>query len=109
MDEAKAFVIERGFGMDEAREYIDEVRWQFAKTMPTIPHWYTVANWRPSARERFKCFVQLIRAEGDVRPWPRDARNPRYFHTYLNVDEYQYWSMGEPLEKCPLVNRALID
>lgn len=27
---------------EEARAYIAAVRWQFASTMPRIPHWYTV-------------------------------------------------------------------
>lgn len=30
------------FTADEARKYIDEVRWQFAKPMPQRPHEYTV-------------------------------------------------------------------
>jgi len=30
--------IDDGFGLEEARAYIAEVRWQFAKTMPQWPH-----------------------------------------------------------------------
>lgn len=30
------------------REYIGQVRWQFAKTMPDWPHEYTVKAWCPT-------------------------------------------------------------
>jgi hypothetical protein len=34
------------FTVDDARAYIADVRWQFAKTMPQWPHEYTVREWR---------------------------------------------------------------
>lgn len=107
--EAKAYVLERGFTIDDAAAYIEEVRWQFAKTMPRDPHEYTLWKWRPSTKEAFRSFVQLIRAEGYQADWPPNSRNPRYRHTYLDVGEHKYWTMGAPLEDTILINRARLD
>ena len=65
------------------RAYIAEVRWQFAKTMPQWPHEYTVREWRPDLEREFFEFVELIRRDAVVKPWPRDAPMPRYHLTYL--------------------------
>lgn len=51
------------FGVDDVRDYIAEVPWQFAKTMPQWPHEYTVRDWRPDLADAFFEFVALIRAE----------------------------------------------
>jgi hypothetical protein len=66
------------FTTDDARAYIATVRWQFAKTMPQWPHEYTVREWRQDLEHEFVEFVALIRREGIVKPWPRDAAVPRY-------------------------------
>jgi hypothetical protein len=89
-----------------ARRYIATVRWQFAKTMPQWPHEYTVRVWRPDLADRFEGFASLIRETGEVKPWPRDAANPRHHHTYLTVDEWEYWTMGDPIKETTVINRA---
>lgn len=91
---------------DDARPFIADVRWQFAKTMPQWPHEYTVREWRPDVEQEFFDFVALIRRDGIVKPWPRDAASPRYHHTYLELDGWEYWSMGEPIPETVLINRA---
>ena len=58
--------------MDEARLYIANVRWQFAKTMPQWPHEYTVRAWLPNLEHEFLAFVELIREKGEIKPWPRE-------------------------------------
>jgi hypothetical protein len=93
---------------DDARAYISKVRWQFAKTMPQWPHEYTVLQWRTDLESEFRAFVALIRSEGIIKPWPRDASNPRYHHTYLELSEWEYWTMGEPVDETTLINRALL-
>jgi hypothetical protein len=65
------------FTIDDARAHIAEVRWQFAKTMPQWPHEYTIRIWRPDREREFDGFVALIRRDGIVKPWPRDAATPR--------------------------------
>ena len=94
------------FSLDQARMYIAGVRWQFAKTMPQWPHEYTVRQWRPDLEPAFLAFAALIRSDGMVRPWPRDAATPRYRHLYLDVDGSEYWTMGAPIPQTTVINRA---
>jgi hypothetical protein len=96
------------YTLDDARAYIATVRWQFARTMPQWPHEYTVLLWRQDLEPEFRAFVALIRSAGVVKPWPRDSSNPRYHHTYLELSEWEYWTMGEPVEETTLINRALL-
>ena len=96
------------FTIDDARAHIAKVRWQFAKTMPQWPHEYTVRAWRPDLEQEFFEFVALIRRDGVVKPWPRDAATPRYRHTYFELDGWEYWTMGEPIPETTVINRALL-
>jgi hypothetical protein len=91
---------------DEARRYIASVRWQFASTMPQWPHEYTVRSWGGDLGEEFLAFVALIREQGEVKPWPRDAVRPRYHHTYLEIVGWEYWTMGAPIAETTVINRA---
>ena len=95
------------FTADDARAYIASVRWQFAKTMPQWPHEYTVRAWRPDLEQEFIEFVVLIRRDGVVKAWPPDAAEPRYHHAYLELDGWEYWTMGSPIPETTLINRAL--
>lgn len=96
------------FTTDAAHAYIEKVRWRFAKTMPQWPHEYTVRDWRTDLDGDFVAFAELIRGQGVVKPWPRDAATPRYHHSYLAVDEWEYWTMGAPISETTVINRALI-
>jgi hypothetical protein len=94
------------FTIDDARAYIAKVRWQFAKTMPQWPHEYTVRDWRRDLDEDFARMVVLIRQEGVVKPWPRDSKSPRHRLPYMEIDGWEYWSMGEPVPETAVINRA---
>ena len=94
---------------DYARTYIAQVRWQFARTMPQWPHEYTVRVWRPELEATFEAFAVLIRQTGRVKSWPRDAERPRYHHTYLTIDGWEYWTMGAPIPETTVINRARVD
>ena len=96
------------FATDDARAYIAKVRWQFAKTMPQWPHEYTVREWRPDLEREFFEFVALIRRDGIVKPWPPDVATPRYHHTYLELDGWEYWTMGAPIPETTVINRAVL-
>lgn len=96
------------FTTDDARGYVSEVRWQFAKTMPQWPHEYTVRGWRHDLEHDFFEFVALIRRDGVVKPWPAEAAVPRYHHTYLELGGWDYWTMGAPITDTTVINRALI-
>ena len=96
------------FTIDAARAYIAKVEWRFARTMPQWPHEYTVLRWSREFERDFLAFVALIRVAGTVKPWPYGSNEPRYHHTYLQVDAWEYWTMGEPVPETTLINRALI-
>lgn len=74
--------------------------------MPQWPHEYTVRGWRPDLEADFLAFVRLIFRDGVVKAWPCDAAVPRYRHTYLELDGWEYWTMGEPIDETILINRA---
>lgn len=103
---------------DEARAYVAAVRWQFASTMPRIPHWYTVRKWRPELDDAFVAFVRHIRAAGVRMDWPDPPAKPLYRNQYLLLDSWKYWTMGdshpgvppvETPETTTLINRAHIE
>ena len=84
---------------NQLRDIIAGSPWRFAKTMPQIPHWYTLRKQAPSD-ENFVAFVELIRSHGyDDTHYSRTYR-------YLDVDGWQYWTMGTRTESTILINRA---
>lgn len=103
----------------EARAYIAAVRWQFASTMPGIPHWYTIRKWRPELDGAFVAFVRHIRSAGIRMDWPDPPTKPLYRNQYLLIDGWKYWTMGDPHpgivppietpETTALINRAHIE
>ena len=54
----------------------------------------------------FEAFAVLIRGEGLVKPWPADSPSPRYHHVYLEIDGWEYWTMGAPVPETTVINRA---
>lgn len=96
------------FTMQDARLYIAEARWAIANTMPQWPHEYTIRQWRRDLEPRFFDFVDLVRHKGVIKPWPPDALEPLYRHTYLEVDGWEYWTMGAPIHDTVVINRALL-
>jgi len=95
-----------GFDSVAAAAYVSKVRWQFAKTMPQWPHEYTVREWAPELEAEFEAFVALIREAGVIKPWPRTSQKPRYRLSYLTIGDWEYWSMGEPIARTTIINRA---
>ncbi len=85
---------------DEVREFIRTSRWIFAKSMPNVPHEYTLRKEVASDAE-FVRFVQHIRGVGEVRPWGK------YRNSYLDIDGMSYWTMGSPIEETILINREV--
>ena len=50
--------------LEEAKEYIEIVRWQYAKTYITAPHEYTVDYWEPGSKQQMIDFANFILANG---------------------------------------------
>jgi len=86
----------------KAREFIGSVEWKFAKTMPGIPHWYTVRAWAPDGKA-YEDFVKLIWSDGSVMRWGRSTR------PYLDLDGWRYWTMTLSLADNAIVNREKIE
>jgi hypothetical protein len=82
--------------------WVEGSPWQFAKTMPKVPHEYTLR--RKQADElAFEQAVQFIREHGWRKRWGR------YHHHYWNAGAWKYWTMGAPVAETVLVNRALLE
>ena len=65
--------------------------YRFAKTMPQWPHWYTLReDWNDA---EFVSTVKLLRNYGYERQWKWKS------YVSFNVNEYYYWTMGEPIDK----------
>lgn len=80
------------------RAMVTAHEWQFAKTMPKTPHWYTLRRkWASDAD--FVRFASLTREFGYDDPY-----RGKMFRA-INVDGFKYWTMGAPLDKTILVNR----
>jgi hypothetical protein len=85
---------------EEVELWLATARWQFAKTMPTTPHEYTLRKWNDD--DLFDKAVAFIRANGYV-----DVFGGRKY-TYYDYAGHQYWTMGSPIAATILINRALL-
>lgn len=79
--------------------FIEANTWKFAKTMASMPHAYCLKE-SCSDPEMFERFVMHIRRTGYA------GRFFRATYIYFDVGHYQYWTMGSPLDKTILINRA---
>lgn len=84
----------------EIKEFISSVDWQFAKTMPEIPHEYIVTNQYPDKIERIKEFVEEIEKNGYAKKFYGKQ------YKYLEIDGYKYWAIENILnrEKIKVLN-----
>lgn len=77
-------------------------RWIFAKTMPKSPHWYTLRReWQDDGL--FNEMVNLIREYGYKEKYGHS------WYTRIDVNDMKYWTMGAPVAKTILINRAAIN
>jgi hypothetical protein len=86
--------------LEELRRFIADRKWQFAKSMPFIPHEYTVKAWRLDDFASFRRFVELQREYGQEEQFGK-----RTFK-YLYIDGWKYWTMGALIEETTVINRA---
>ncbi len=88
------------YDLDIIRGYIARCECTYAKTYPTTPHEYIVRGKCPLTEEESLYFVKVQRAIGIPARW-----GP-YNFPYLHIDGYKYWTMGSPLDKTIIINRA---
>ena len=89
--------------LTEAKQYIQSVRWQYAKTYVTAPHEYTVLDWKPETKQQMIDFADFILDNGYKEQFYSKT------FTVLQIDEYKYWSMDFPTTNTNLINRTFID
>lgn len=85
--------------ISQITEFIDKNEWRFAKTMAEIPHAYCLRE-KCNDANMFERFVMHIRKNG----YKKSFFNKTYI--YFDVGQFQYWTMGNPLHKTKLINRA---
>ena len=85
---------------DKLREMIARCQWKFARTMPFAPHEYIVREKCPLTDEEFVYFIDMQRCFGVKERWGK------YNNPYLYIDDYKYWTMGDPYEETTVINRA---
>lgn len=88
---------------ERAKLYIASVKWQFAKTMPSNPHEYTLKKWKAESAGEFEWFVTEIREYG----YQATFNGRRYI--YFEVEGRVYWTMGALLADTILINRAVVN
>jgi hypothetical protein len=84
----------------EINAFIEGNDWTFAKTMPNNPHSYLVKS-RCTDQQAFEDFVLHIRQHGYRLKFKKN------WYVCLDVGEHRYWSMGAPIEKTIIINRAI--
>jgi len=72
--------------LDEAREFVAQVQWTFAKSVPDHPHSYLVrAKLEPELQAAFDAYVELIETYG------YKGRFGRQTWTYFDLDGWAFW------------------
>ena len=89
--------------IDKIREFIARCQWTFAKTMPWAPHEYIVRGKCSLSEDEFLYFIDMQRHFGVYEHWGK------YYHPYLYIDGYKYWTMGAPVEETIVMNRAKVN
>ena len=86
--------------MDELREFVRTSPWKFARTMPQMPHEYTLREKAPDEK-LFERVVLYIRQAG------YKANFGSVTYTYLDIDGWKYWTMGAPLGPTGRYDRSI--
>ena len=86
---------------EEIRSWIEAHEWRFAKTMPSIPHWYVVRS-KTLDDDGFVRFAIHIRRHGYAQKF-----GERTF-VYFEIDDFKYWTMGSLKQMEVIINRAKI-
>ena len=81
-------------------QILESKSYRFAKTMPEIPHFYTLKREWDNPKE-FEKAVIYIRENGQKELW-QDGQH----YTYLYVNGWKYWTMEFPVSETILINRA---
>jgi hypothetical protein len=86
---------------DDLRAWVSARYWQFARTSPRNPHEYSHRDW--GDEEMFLRVVAHVREHGRLEEYGGDT------YTVFDLDEFFYWSMGDPAAVTVIVNRKYHD
>lgn len=78
---------------DEFAKWVADVQWREAKTMPDIPHEYTVIAW--GNRDQFIEAAKFIRAHGFKARWRNHSPKP-----YYELGGRIYWAFQSVINRC---------
>lgn len=88
----------------EVISIINRFEWRFAKSMPQIPHWYTVKSKynKRDAEDYEKLYTYIM-----------ENHYIRYFYgkpyKYCDIGDYSYWIMTDDIRESIIINRAKIE
>ena len=82
----------------DLQDFIQNVIWTFAKTMPEWPHEYIV---RDKVDEIL--FLRLVK---HIRKYGYEGKFYSKAITYLDHKGMTYWTMGAPIEETIIINRC---
>jgi hypothetical protein len=95
--------LRRSMSDEEIQSFISGHKWTFAKSMPKIPHSYVVREKCRSELE-FERFVMHIRRHGYKATFGRTVYT--YFDWEVEGVMHRFWTMGDPLHRTIIINRA---
>lgn len=84
---------------DDFADIMSTAHFQFAKTMPQNPHYYTLLKTWVN-KELWFDVVLFISIHAEV-----EVFGGRDYHVYFANNGYKYWSMDPTLESTDLINR----
>jgi hypothetical protein len=91
---------------DPILSVIARLSFRFAKTLPHIPHEYTVRT--PETEADYVALFEAILTQG-VREWFEPPGRRRYRVRYLHPgDGWKYWAMTTALGASHVINRARV-
>lgn len=70
---------------EEFAAWTQRMRWQFAKTMAWVPHYYTLRKWNEQAE--FDAARHFIFDNGYLATWKNKEPN-----SYYDLDGWRYWA-----------------
>jgi SAM-dependent methyltransferase len=86
----------------EILQLLSAEQWIWARTMPGIPHEYIVRGRCRMTEAQFESIVAVQRQTGRHEVWGH------YNFSYLYVDGYKYWTMGDPIQDTIILNRQKV-
>ena len=88
---------------DEIGEILERQRWTFAKSMPRMPHSWTMwKDWTDEDQGLFRVVARGIREHG------REELFHGRVYRYFIYNGWKYWHMDRSSEDTVLINRAQV-